>query len=167
DNILRIHEEQNHRKTIKNTLKERGIQISTNKLGKILTGCELCQRKDEKIGKTCNFIEVKKPGEKMGIDICEIGPKDLVITAIDYFSRKIFCKAVQHKTASIVLNFLIEIYSCFPFENLLSDNGREFNNKQVRQWTQLRNVKHDFSVPYYHQSNGRIERANRTIYKDY
>ena len=46
---------------------------------------------------------------------------------------------------------------------MITDNGREFENVSVKKWTQEKGVKHVYSIPYYHQSNGRIERANRTI----
>lgn len=43
------------------------------------------------------------------------------------------------------------------------DNGREFDNEEVKNWTQENNIILDYSIPHYHASNGRIERVNRTI----
>ena len=45
----------------------------------------------------------------------------------------------------------------------MSGNGKEFNNDTLKQWTELNGIEHIFTIPYYHQGNGRIERANRTI----
>ncbi|KAG0420378.1 Pro-Pol polyprotein [Dictyocoela roeselum] len=48
-------------------------------------------------------------------------------------------------------------------KTLLSDNGKELNNHKLREWCAKKKITQEFSIPYYHQSNGRIERANRTI----
>lgn len=46
---------------------------------------------------------------------------------------------------------------------MISDNGREFDNSKIKEYFEKLKIKHKFSVPFYHQSNGRIERVNRTI----
>jgi hypothetical protein len=33
----------------------------------------------------------------------------------------------------------------------------------IKEWTTANQVEHVLNIPYYHQGNGRIERANRTI----
>jgi hypothetical protein len=161
--ILKEHENLSHRKTIKNNLKQKEIEISNKKLKAILDKCEICKRKDKIISKSCIYIKVDKPGEKIGMDIMEFDENNSVITAIDYFSRKSFAKCVNTKEARKVVKFLNEIYEQFKFEGLITDNGREFQNKMVSQWCVDKGVKQTFSVPFYHQSNGRIERLNRTI----
>jgi hypothetical protein len=45
----------------------------------------------------------------------------------------------------------------------LTDNGKEFENKTLKEWVKKQKIEHKFSIPYFHQSNGRIERVNRTI----
>lgn len=144
-------------------LRERGIEISNKRLSKILGTCMTCKIKDKKIKITCKFVEVEKPGEKIGIDILELTAGDKVITAIDYFSRKMFAVTVKSKEAIKVKKFLEKIHNEFPFKKLISDSGKEFDNNEVRNWTKMLWIEHVFLIPYYHQSNGRIERANRTI----
>jgi transposase InsO family protein len=51
----------------------------------------------------------------------------------------------------------------FPFISITTDYGKEFSNNKITKWTIENKVEHRLSVPYYHQSNGRVERANRTI----
>ncbi|KAG0437438.1 Pol polyprotein [Dictyocoela muelleri] len=46
---------------------------------------------------------------------------------------------------------------------MVTENGREFNNQKVKTWARLKGICIDFSILYYHKSNGRIERLNRTI----
>jgi hypothetical protein len=46
---------------------------------------------------------------------------------------------------------------------LLSDNGKEFSNEIVEKWCKENSVFHKLAIHYYHKSNGRVERANRTV----
>ncbi len=43
------------------------------------------------------------------------------------------------------------------------DNGKEFDNKQVQNFCQENNIQIKYSIPYFHESNGRVERAIRTL----
>ena len=129
----------------------------------ILNSCTKCLSKDPKNENTCYYVETNEPGEIVSMDILEIGPKEKILVAIDYFSRIVFAKRLQTKQSKKVLRFIQEVYSSLPFKMLLTDNGKEFSNKLVKEWSRKMNIRHKFSVPYYHKSNGRIERVNRTI----
>ncbi|KAF9761957.1 Gag-Pol polyprotein [Nosema granulosis] len=93
----------------------------------------------------------------------EIKRGDLVLLGIDYFTRMIFGKSLTTKDSSKICDFIKEVHLNFPIDTLLTDNGREFHNEKPKAWCNEKGIKQIFSVPYYHQSNGRIERANRTI----
>ncbi|KAG0419938.1 Pro-Pol polyprotein, partial [Dictyocoela muelleri] len=49
------------------------------------------------------------------------------------------------------------------FKLIISDNGKEFRNKNIAEWCNKRGIEQKFSIPYFHEENGRIERANRTL----
>ncbi|KAI5151864.1 hypothetical protein ENBRE01_2444 [Enteropsectra breve] len=93
----------------------------------------------------------------------KISPKEKIIMAIDYFSRYLFAKVLETKQWFKTMEFIKEVYKKLPFKTLVADNGCEFNNEAVKEWTSANGVKMEYSIPYYHESNGRIERANRTI----
>ena len=61
------------------------------------------------------------------------------------------------------MKFLDEIFSKMKFATIITDNGKEFANSAVKRWCEERGVRQKFSVPYYHQSNGGVERVNRTL----
>ncbi|MBW0544492.1 hypothetical protein O181_084207 [Austropuccinia psidii MF-1] len=46
---------------------------------------------------------------------------------------------------------------------LRNDNGTEFKNNLLEQFLVSKGIIHEFSMPYEHHQNGRIERTNRTI----
>lgn len=62
-----------------------------------------------------------------------------------------------------VLDFIDEVYADFKFRKMLCDNGREFDNMQIKRWAREKCISLEYSTPYYHASNGRVERANRTF----
>ena len=163
EDVLKIHVENNHRKNIIEKLEEKKIKISENKLREILKRCETCNKKDGKYEKSSKFVITEEPGEIFAIDILSISEKEKIILGIDYFSRKIFGSVILTKQSTKILDFIKRIYDEFKFKKLMSDNGKEFNNDILKQWTELNGIEHIFTIPYYHQGNGRIERANRTI----
>ena len=93
----------------------------------------------------------------------DINKTHKVIIGIDYFSRKIFGKTMSRKDVIGIREFLEETRKVFPFRMLQSDNGREFNNGTLKKWCETHNIGMRFSTPHYHQGNGRVERAIRTI----
>ena len=48
-------------------------------------------------------------------------------------------------------------------KELQSDNGTEFVNRIIQQLTEHYKIKHKFSAPYHPQTNGIVERFNRTL----
>jgi hypothetical protein len=163
EKVMKIHVKFNHRKTIMKELLKENVNISENLLKKYLNECFDCKLKDKKIKKTCNYVEVNEPGERIGIDILQISPKEKILMFIDYFSRIIHAKCLTTKESNKTAKYIEELYKQFPFKSMITDNGKEFINKDVLKFVEKYKIKHIRSIPYYHQSNGRIERANRTI----
>lgn len=161
--ILELHSNNNHRKGIRDLLNKNGIDISESRLRLILNRCDVCIRKDKKYIKSAEYDKTSKPGEIFAVDILQINAKEKVILGIDYFTRKLYGMAILSKHAGKILKFLHQVYSEFKFKKLMTDNGGEFSSIEMKQWLECEKIEHEFKVPYYHQSNGRIERANRTI----
>lgn len=109
------------------------------------------------------MVNVNGPGELFGIDILVYNSKIKIILGIDYFTRKLYGTILKNKGAENTLKFLKKTFEVFRFKRIITDNGKEFNNDRWKDWCNENKVEHTFSIPYYHQGNGRIERANRTI----
>lgn len=161
--VMNIHIKYNHRKNLQEKLKEEGTNISSEKIKKILLSCERCAKRDLLVSKSSKYVETSYPGERLGIDLMITSKKELIALGIDYYSRKLYAKLIKSKQAKYIIQFLNEIYKEIKFETLVADNGREFDNHLVKDWLKEKNIKYDQAIPYYHKSNGRIERANRTI----
>jgi transposase InsO family protein len=46
---------------------------------------------------------------------------------------------------------------------LRTDNGKEFSNTQISKLLDDHGIRHEMTIPYCPEQNGRIERENRTI----
>lgn len=157
------HKEYNHRKGIQTLLIENGIEITRRELKEILKSCEECMKKDKKVGKNASLIKVDKPKDPVGIDLLIVNENLKVIVMIDYFTRIIFARCIASKEAIKILHFVDTVYQKFKFKKLICDNGKEFQNELLKRFAERNEIELDYGIPYYHASNGRVERANRTI----
>ena len=74
----------------------------------------------------------------------------------------VFAEPIASKKASVVLRAIQRIYSKIRLQGLSvrrlrTDNGREFNNKQLQAWAYARDIFPTYSVPGDPRSNGRAE----------
>lgn len=161
--VLSIHKKYNHRKNLSDKLKEEKINISKNRIKEILEKCKICAQRDNQFTKANKHIMTKEPGEMLGVDLMITSKKELIILAIDYYTRKLYGKVIKSKHAKNILSFLEQTYKEIKFKVIVSDNGREFDNIKLRKWCVEKEIELKPSIPYYHKSNGRIERAIRTI----
>src|SRR4051812_37907774 len=85
--------------------------------------------------------------------------------AIDYFTKWPETKAITEATASQVAHFVYEDIICrhrCPTK-ILTDRGIHFNNKIVDELMEKFKIRHLLSTPYHPQTNGLVERFNRTL----
>ena len=115
-------------------------------------------------------IETKPPFEKIGIDL--VGPLSLtanknryIVVAIDYGTKWAEARAIPDAASTTIIPFLYEDIICrhgFPKE-LISDRGTTFANELIRTLCETYQIKHHLSAPYHLQTNGLVERLNRTL----
>lgn len=90
--------------------------------------------KDKKYYKARNYIDTDRPGQILGIDILEVTKNERVLMAIDYFSRKLFAKCIATKEAKKIVKFVEEVQKQINVEEIIADNGREFENDSLRKY---------------------------------
>ena len=88
-----------------------------------------------------------------------------IITAIDYATRWVVCRAVKKMDSDTVADFLyhdIMINFGAPYE-IFSDRGSSLLSESIRSYEKLQRIKHKASTPYHPQTNGMVERMHATL----
>ena len=133
--------------------------------------CDACQRRGKKEGKGyLNPIKVERPFKRIGIDF--VGPlprtrkgNRYIIVAMDYLTKWPEAKAVKEASAEKTTEFIYQEIICrhgCP-KVILTDQGTHFKNKLVEKLCGKFEIKHKLSSPYHPQTNGLVERFNRTL----
>ncbi|KAI5179053.1 hypothetical protein PAEPH01_2593, partial [Pancytospora epiphaga] len=100
----------------------------------------------------------------LGIDLLEI-KETYVLVAIDYYTRYGWATVVPMKQGKEIVKTLehLIIRRVENPETIVADQGLEFNNQWIEEMCRRRNMKLHLIGTDHHQSNGRVERLNRTI----
>ncbi|XP_026416678.1 uncharacterized protein LOC113312134 [Papaver somniferum] len=88
-----------------------------------------------------------------------------VLAATDYFTKWVEAVELVHVTRHDVERFIWENIICrfgIP-DAIVSDNGKQFDYGVIKDFCKVLNICHNFSSPYYAQSNGKAEATNRVI----
>jgi Integrase zinc binding domain/Integrase core domain len=133
--------------------------------------CDSCQRRGgHKRREPLHPIPVGEPFHRIGIDyvgplpVTENGNK-YIIVAMDYLTKWPEAKPVKEATAEATVNFIYEDiisrHGCPAI--ILTDRGTHFNNQLLKKLCEKFMVEHLMSTPYHPQTNGLVERFNRTL----
>ena len=92
-----------------------------------------------------------------------------ILTAIDFFSKKVFATGIFDNTAPNVIqgfNRIVDEQANGTTPNYLqTDNGPEFTSDLFKQWCEDKNIKLIHTLSYTPQSNGLIENFNGQLRK--
>ncbi|MCO5549903.1 hypothetical protein L7F22_003378 [Adiantum nelumboides] len=110
------------------------------------------------------------PFEKWGIDA--MGPlprttngKLFILVAEDYMTRSVEVQSIARVNEKTVSKFVYTHICCrfgTPLE-IVSDNGPAFRKGLLMEVFEELKISHRHSTPYYPQSNGLVEKANKII----
>ncbi len=114
---------------------------------------------------------LNKPHSQIAIDLIdmsnnEFNKKKYILTAYDLFSKKAYARALPNKTGKVVSNAMQDIIKKDMKDkpsSIRSDNGSEFIGVEFKKLLQKNKIKQVLSLPSKPQSNGGIERLNKTI----
>jgi hypothetical protein len=136
-----------------------------------IKGCDECQRRGQPFRKEPLIpIKIGEPFHRVGIDIK--GPLPItkkenryIIVAMDYLTKWPEAKATSEAKASDVAKFLHQEIICRHGTPsiLLSDRGTPFVNALIKELCEKGEIRHRLTSPYRPQTNGMVERFNRTI----
>ena len=109
------------------------------------------------------------PFEKIAIDILEVPVSDrgnkFIVVIGDYFSKWAEAFPLKNHTAQVVAEILIDQFiSRFGAPaQLHSDQGPEFESRLISELCKLLNIDKTRTTAYHPQSDGQVERFNRTL----
>ncbi len=107
------------------------------------------------------------PGDLVQMDTVSVfaaGLKRYIFTALDVSTRFAFAYAYKSNSSANGHDFLGKFIQVAPFsiKHIQTDNGSEFA-KHFDHYCQENSLTHFFNYPKHPQSNGHLERFNRTI----
>jgi putative transposase len=113
----------------------------------------------------------QEPGDLVQMDTISIfvnGLKRYLFTAIDVSSRIAFAYAYKVYSSASGQDFLRKFVKVTPFvtTRIQTDNGSEFAQLFERD-CQANDLVHFFNYPHHPQSNGYVERFNRTVQEQF
>ena len=104
-----------------------------------------------------------RPLSKIGVDLFELKGQHYLIS-VDYFSKWPEVSKLDNLTAKTVIQHMKEQCSSRGLiDVLVSDNGPQLANSQMRQFAKDYGFTHITSSPGFPSSNGQIERTVRTV----
>ena len=135
--------------------------------------CDVCASRkspNRKIKAPLQKYIVGVPMERVAIDIMGPLPKSnkgnsYILAIGDYFSKWVDAIPIRNQKANTVAQKLVDrIVSIFgvPMQ-LHSDQGRMFESDVFQEMCKILGIEKTRTTPYHPQSDGMVERANRTI----
>ncbi|KAG1441678.1 hypothetical protein G6F56_011372 [Rhizopus delemar] len=133
--------------------------------------CHRCQRYGNKSLKEELYpVAVsQKPFDRIALDVKHVqtsrSGNRYIIAGIDYLTKYVEARAIRFQTASEIALFLYEDIICrhgCP-TILVTDNGKPFLSNLIKRICFNYSILHKTTTPYNPQSNGLIERFNRTL----
>ena len=135
--------------------------------------CDLCAQKrgpQKKIRAPMRQYNVGSPMDRIAIDILgplpvtEAGNKYILIAA-DYFTKWVEAFSLPNQEARMIADVLVKEFVCrfgVPL-SIHSDQGRNFESALFTEICHLMGIKKTRTTPYHPQSDGMVERFNRTL----
>ena len=117
-------------------------------------------------------IPSSRPFQRVGVDITELPltPRGnrYVLVVEDYFTKYINLYPLPNQTAKAVADCLFDKFICqhgIP-ESIHSDQGRQFESQVMATLCEKLNISKTRTTPYHPQSDGMVERHNRTLKRE-
>ena len=135
--------------------------------------CRKCAERNDPPKKSRSPLIVEQSGypmERVAIDIIGPLPKTnngnrYILVAVDYFTRWPEAYAIPNQEARTIAQKLVDEWVCRygVMQRLHTDQGRNFESDVFKEITDILGIKKTRTTPYHPQSDGMVERMNRTL----
>jgi len=143
-----------------------------NKTLKYIRTCHICQmnKSGPRLIPVLQPLVNTRPMQRVQIDL--VGPLPIsdekyqyILVVRDAFTRFVILKPLRTKEAKEVVLQFLQVIGIFGVPGtILSDNGKEFKNQFSLELSKALGIRRQFSTPYRPQTNGAVERCNRSIH---
>ncbi|KAG0440580.1 Pol polyprotein [Dictyocoela muelleri] len=157
---------------LKNIIDDEFVGITSKDISNFIKSCKVCNEKTRpEQSRKINSIVIEDVHQRLMCDLMDFsiyssnnfGYK-YAFSLIDCFSKFAFVFPIKEKNGMTIVKILEDIfYTEGPWSNLHTDNGREFCNKEVEILCERFGINIIHGRPRHPQSQGQIERFNRTF----
>lgn len=156
-------------------LKTRYMYITREMCEEWKKRCDICKRTEpikKKAQPPLMPIDGKDTFHHVQLDLIDYNNKragpnkeyGYICHVIDHVSTYHYTEAIREKSAIEVLHVLRKFFAVFGFPNVVhSDNGGEFRNSEIQKYLEHHQIQFVHGKPYTPQTQGKVERANRTL----
>ena len=146
------------------------VAVSPSSVYRVLKRADLLNRWPRKASKKGKgFHQPKRPHEHWHIDVAYInicGTFYYLCAILDGYSRYVVHWAIRETMTEADVETVLqrareEFLDAKP--RIISDNGPQFVAKKFKEYIRLCGMTHVRTAPYYPQSNGKIERWNKSL----
>lgn len=107
------------------------------------------------------------PWENLAADL--LGPLpngEYLLVVVDYYSRFFEVNILKSISSVSIIKCLDDIFTTHGLPLYLkTDNAANFTSDEFERYLQSLEIEHQTSIPLWPQSNGEVERQNRTLLK--
>ena len=109
----------------------------------------------------------------MALDVMEVSPPSCegfkkIVVIEDLFSRYVWAVPIKNETAKTIAKIILEewVLRFGPPERFLTDRAKAFLGEVIQEICCLLGIPKIFTSPYHPQTDGFVERFNRTLTQD-
>ena len=135
--------------------------------------CQICAERNGPSRKRRGMMVLDQPGypmERVAMDISGPLPKTpdgnrYILVVVDYFTKWPEAYAIPNQEARIIAQQLVDEWICRygVMQRLHTDQGRNFESAVFKEIIDILGIKKTRTTPYHPQSDGLVERMNRTL----
>ena len=104
-----------------------------------------------------------RPWSKVGSDIFE-WRREHYLVLVDYYSNLIEFDLTRNQTPAEIINLMQKQFARWGIpEDIVTDNGTNYDSVESSQFCKRNNIKHTESSPHHCQSNGNSESAVKIV----